>query len=257
MTAHAFPVSPDTNQRSGACLTPQPFPPEAVTILYQPARSAMTSGRARTHDWKLRFERRTPPIIEPLMGWTSGDDTLSQIELSFPSLESAIAYARRQGLAYTVSGMTQGPPEQRMISSARTAQRVEAAARHRRLKWVEQTLGPDVIQHGLSAGADPAEQYADPKDVLSDARLTKDQKRHMLQRWALDAYQLDLAFSRLSSEPYVSRLQEVIDALLKLDRRVEDGSGEVPKEPTTCGSEPTIRPEAKVPSRSMQDDSRN
>jgi hypothetical protein len=177
----------------------------------------MTSGRARTRDWKLRFERRTPLFIEPLMGWTGGDDTLPQIELTFPTVESAVAYATRQGLSYTVQGSTQRLPELRVISRTTQAQRAEAAARRRRLEWVEQMLGPDVMLQGFGPGEDPAALYVDPKDVLRDEGLTPDQKKDMLQRWALEAYQLDLAFSRLSSDPHVSRLQEVIDALVELE----------------------------------------
>ena len=37
------------------------------------------------------------------MGWTGGDDPLTQVELRFPTLESAVAYARRQGLTYVVN----------------------------------------------------------------------------------------------------------------------------------------------------------
>jgi len=83
---------------------PPTFPEDAHARIHRPARSATTSGKARTKDWVLRFERRTPPIIEPLMGWTGGDDTLTQVELRFPTLEAAIAYAERQGLAYRVEG---------------------------------------------------------------------------------------------------------------------------------------------------------
>jgi hypothetical protein len=62
----------------------------------------MTSGKANTRHWKLRFERRTPPFIEPLMGWTGGDDPLTQVELIFPTRESAVAYAERQGFTFIV-----------------------------------------------------------------------------------------------------------------------------------------------------------
>ena len=68
--------------------------------IYRPARSAMTSGKANTRRWKLRFEPRTAPIVEPLMGWTGGTDTLSQVELDFASAEAAVAYAKRQGLNF-------------------------------------------------------------------------------------------------------------------------------------------------------------
>jgi hypothetical protein len=64
----------------------------------------MTSGKARTKTWVLRFDRRTPPIIEPLMGWTGGDDTLIQVELTFPTREAAVAYAERQGLTFVIEG---------------------------------------------------------------------------------------------------------------------------------------------------------
>lgn len=80
------------------------FPDDAVAVIYRPARSAMTSGKANTRYWKLRFERRTPPFIEPLMGWTGGDDPLTQVELTFPTRESAVAYAERQGLTFIVQG---------------------------------------------------------------------------------------------------------------------------------------------------------
>jgi hypothetical protein len=30
------------------------------------------------------FERRSPPFIDPLMGWTGGKDPLVQLELRFP-----------------------------------------------------------------------------------------------------------------------------------------------------------------------------
>jgi hypothetical protein len=80
------------------------FPDDALAVIYKPARSAMTSGKARTRDWKLRFEPRSRPLIEPLMGWTGCDDTLSQIELTFPSAAAAVAYARRQGLRYLLQG---------------------------------------------------------------------------------------------------------------------------------------------------------
>jgi hypothetical protein len=94
-------------ERRGMCQTPftSSFPPDAVAVIYRPARSAMTSGLANTRQWKLRFERRSAPFIEPLMGWTGGDDTLTQVELTFRSAEEAVAYARRQGLKSVVHGL--------------------------------------------------------------------------------------------------------------------------------------------------------
>lgn len=208
MTLHVVADSPP--------IASQFFPCDAHAVIYQPTRSAMTSGKARTRDWKLRFERRTPPFIEPLMGWTGGDDTLTQVELSFPTVESAVAYARRQGLTYTVKGMPQRAPQLQVVTRTTDAERANAIARRKRLEWVERRLGPEIMRHGFGPGPGAAKLYATPKQVLSDAALTPDQKRDLLQGWALDAYQLDLAFSNLS-EPHASRLQEIIDALLELD----------------------------------------
>ncbi|MBN8956349.1 MAG: ETC complex I subunit [Rhizobiales bacterium] len=214
MTVHVF----SDSSPPATPLAPQFFPCDAHAVIYRPARSAMTCGKARTREWKLRFERRTPPFIEPLMGWTGGDDTLVQVELSFPSMESAVAYARRQGLTYTVHGPAQRDPELRVIAPATAAERASAAARRQRLEWVEHTLGPNVIRNGFAPGADPAARYADPQDVLHDEKLTPEEKRDLLRRWALDAYLLDLAFSRATPESGASRLQEVIDALIDLDQ---------------------------------------
>ena len=70
--------------------------------IYQPAKTAMQSGRARSERWLLEFEPQARRQVEPLMGWTSSADTLSQIRLWFDSKAEAVAYAQRKGLMYTV-----------------------------------------------------------------------------------------------------------------------------------------------------------
>lgn len=62
----------------------------------------MTSARVSRRPWLLVFERKVPPVIDYLMGYTGGSDTLSQVELRFPSREAAITYAESQKLNYTV-----------------------------------------------------------------------------------------------------------------------------------------------------------
>src|SRR5205823_3763869 len=71
-------------------------------VIYKPAKSAMTSGRAGARRWLLEFEPQSPPFIEPLMGWTGSTDPLQQVRLTFPSREAAVAYAQRQGVDYEV-----------------------------------------------------------------------------------------------------------------------------------------------------------
>jgi hypothetical protein len=70
--------------------------------IYRPARTAMQSGRAKTHDWLMEFVSGEPKRIDGLMGWSGSADTRSQVQMRFATLEEAIAHARRQGYAYTV-----------------------------------------------------------------------------------------------------------------------------------------------------------
>jgi hypothetical protein len=70
--------------------------------IFQPSKTAMQSGEARTKDWVLEFEPEAPRFIDPLMGWTGSTDMKQQIRLEFDTKDEAIAYAARNGLAYTV-----------------------------------------------------------------------------------------------------------------------------------------------------------
>ncbi len=70
--------------------------------IYQPARSAMQSGQAKTHDWLLEFVPEGGKRLDPLMGWTGSADTSGQVQLRFETREAAIAYAERNGLAYKI-----------------------------------------------------------------------------------------------------------------------------------------------------------
>lgn len=70
--------------------------------IYQPAKSAMTSGEGNTRRWVLEFEPASAKQIDPLMGWTSSSDMTSQVRLTFASREAAIDYATRHGIPYRV-----------------------------------------------------------------------------------------------------------------------------------------------------------
>ena len=71
--------------------------------IYKPARTAMQSGIARTHAWVLEFVQDSPRDVDPLMGWTSSDDTQSQVRLRFATREEAMDYAQAHGLETTVT----------------------------------------------------------------------------------------------------------------------------------------------------------
>jgi NADH dehydrogenase len=66
--------------------------------IYQPARTAMSSGTAKTHHWVLEFAPESPREVDPLMGWTSSSDMNSQVHLQFDTRESALQYAREHGI---------------------------------------------------------------------------------------------------------------------------------------------------------------
>ena len=70
--------------------------------IYKPAKTAMQSGTAKTKEWVLEYVPESPREIEPLMGWTSSRDMRSQVRVSFPTKEEAIAYAERNGIPYRV-----------------------------------------------------------------------------------------------------------------------------------------------------------
>ncbi len=201
-------------------ITAPAFPRDAAAVIYQPARSAMTSGKARTREWKLRFERRSPQFIEPLMGWTGDDDPLSQIDLTFPTLEAAIGYARRHGLAFTVRGDSNEEAQRRFRTNKLGVQVAmsdrSTARREPRLEWVERTLRPDTME---AAPAASAHDYSTPRAVLADERLSREQKHDVLHRWALDAYHAEVAVSQGTGRPKPMPLDDVIDALLELDEQ--------------------------------------
>jgi NADH dehydrogenase len=66
--------------------------------IYRPAKSAMSSGMAKTREWILEFMPESPRQIDPLMGWTSSSDMNSQVRLHFDSLEAAKEYAEDHGI---------------------------------------------------------------------------------------------------------------------------------------------------------------
>lgn len=72
----------------------------AKAQIYQPAKTAMQSGRANTRQWILKYEPREAKRADSLMGWIGSGDMRGQIRLHFDSKEEAIAYAERNGLAY-------------------------------------------------------------------------------------------------------------------------------------------------------------
>jgi hypothetical protein len=71
--------------------------------IFRPAKTAMQSGSARTTEWLLVQDSDGTKSIDPLMGWTSSTDTGAQVQLAFDTKEDAVAYAEKNGIAYSVT----------------------------------------------------------------------------------------------------------------------------------------------------------
>ena len=59
----------------------------------------MQSGRAKSNKWILEFITKDP-TKNPLMGWESSSDTLTELKLEFPSKELAINYAKKKKIDF-------------------------------------------------------------------------------------------------------------------------------------------------------------
>ncbi|XP_008334328.1 NADH dehydrogenase [ubiquinone] iron-sulfur protein 4, mitochondrial [Cynoglossus semilaevis] len=88
-------------------------PEEHITTrkvhIFVPTKSAMQSGINGTKKWKMDFDTRDR-WENPLMGWASSADPLSNMVLTFSSKEDAIAFAEKNGWSYDVSEKKSSKP---------------------------------------------------------------------------------------------------------------------------------------------------
>jgi len=61
----------------------------------------MQSGYGKTDKWVLEFQTLNP-TINPLMGWESSSDTLSELNLEFSSKDLAIEYAKKNKIDFEI-----------------------------------------------------------------------------------------------------------------------------------------------------------
>ena len=61
----------------------------------------MQSAIGNSQKWILEFESKDTGI-NPLMGWETSTDTMSEVKLEFSSKESAIDYAKRNNIQYYI-----------------------------------------------------------------------------------------------------------------------------------------------------------
>ena len=59
----------------------------------------MQSGLKKFDKWIIEFITKDP-TINPLMGWESSNDTLSELKIEFSSKEHAVEYAKKNKIEY-------------------------------------------------------------------------------------------------------------------------------------------------------------
>lgn len=82
--------------------------------IYKPAKTAMSSGTAKTKSWILEFAPASSREVDPLMGWTSSSDTQSQVKMKFATKEAALEYAAENGIEAIVTEPKTRKPNIRM-----------------------------------------------------------------------------------------------------------------------------------------------
>ena len=69
--------------------------------IYKPAKTAMQSAKRNTKKWLLEFDTLDTGV-NPLMGWETSQDTMSEVKLEFPSKMQAVNYAKKNNIDYYV-----------------------------------------------------------------------------------------------------------------------------------------------------------
>lgn len=80
--------------------------------IYQPAKNVMQSGSNNTHFWQIEFDTRER-WENPLMGWTSTGDPMSNLKVDFASKEEAIQHCRKMGWQFSVQTPIEDKPKPR------------------------------------------------------------------------------------------------------------------------------------------------
>tara|TARA_Y100000590_G_C15647434_1_gene987415 strand:+ start:108 stop:389 length:282 start_codon:yes stop_codon:yes gene_type:complete len=69
--------------------------------IYKPSKTAMQSGKRNSKKWLLELDT-LDTVINPLMGWESSRDTMSEVKLEFSSKEEAINYVKKNNIEYYI-----------------------------------------------------------------------------------------------------------------------------------------------------------
>ena len=75
----------------------------------------MQSGKRNTKKWILEFDTLNTGV-NPLMGWESSKDTMSEVKLEFFTKEEAINYVKKNNIEYYIVE----PQKQKIIKKSYT-----------------------------------------------------------------------------------------------------------------------------------------
>ena len=89
-----------TSRSQVQILPPRPFDMKKAKI-YKPTKTAMQSGNRNTKKWILEFDTLDNGI-DPLMGWETSKDTMSEVKLKFSTKDEAINYAKKNNIRYYI-----------------------------------------------------------------------------------------------------------------------------------------------------------
>ena len=83
--------------------------------IYKPSQTVMQSGKRNTKKWILEFDTLNTGL-NPLMGWESSKDTMSEVKLEFFTKEEAINYVKKNNIEYYIVE----PQKQKIIKKSYT-----------------------------------------------------------------------------------------------------------------------------------------
>ena len=83
--------------------------------IYKPAKTAMQSGERNTKNWLLEFDTLNTGI-NPLTGWETSRDTMSEVRMEFLTKDQAINFAKKNNIDYYIIE----PQKQKIIKKSYT-----------------------------------------------------------------------------------------------------------------------------------------
>jgi hypothetical protein len=69
--------------------------------IYIPTKNSMQSGLGKTDKWIMRFDTENTGV-NPLMGWETSSNTLSELNLEFSTKDLAIEYAKKNKIDFEI-----------------------------------------------------------------------------------------------------------------------------------------------------------